>query len=368
MEKKESNGDEIGWQFVYIRNVDFSRVHKAIGRVWDELQIDATKVAYSGSVGEYTEEFIVQCSYVEQFVTKFQTANALNPSTTLNSSSHLVAQDSEYSPIAPHLRYLPQARVSAQVLNALDQYARESLLRRWSRIYFTAEQPAVRKLVHESLLAYGLSPQPTASTRSCNSPLHYSSTEAVNVARQWAPNHAILSPDHLAELIPKPSSTRLVIYADGAYLHDRKRAGIGVYFENSSIEPLACPLPGHQSAARAEVYAVHMALERLKMSGAKICENEIWICTDSQYVVDGVNMHRETWQQANWLTAKGKPIANRTVFEMLFSSIKWFSNYGFAVFVHHLPAHAGIAGNEAADVLAKAGALLQVKRDQDVQF
>ncbi|KAJ2629024.1 Ribonuclease H1 [Coemansia sp. RSA 1290] len=357
MERKERD-DEAGWQFVYIRNVDFNRVHKQVARVWDELQIDSTKVAYSGSVGEYTKEFIVQCNYVEQFVTKFQAANTLNPTTALESSSHLVARDLDYSPIAPHLRYLPPA-ASPQALNALNQYARESLCKRWSRIYFTAEQPAVRKLVYESLAAYGLSPQFTEPIRSCtsNTP-SYACAEAINVVRQWAPNQAILSPDHLAELVPKPSPNRLVIYADGAYLHERKRAGVGVYFENSSIKPLACPLPGHQSAARAEVYAVYMAFVRLRATGVQMNFNEIWVCSDSQYVVDAVNLHRETWQRSNWLTAKGKPVANRTVFELLFDSISDFTNHGFTVFVHHLPGHAGIAGNEAADVLAKAGALL----------
>ncbi|KAJ2449460.1 hypothetical protein EV183_004885 [Coemansia sp. RSA 2336] len=349
------------WQFVYIRNVDFNRVHKQVARVWDELQIDSTKVAYSGSVGEYTGEFIVQRDYVEQFVTRFQAANTLNPTTMLESSSHLVAQDVDYSPIAPHLRHLPP-ETSPQALNALNQYARESLHKRWSRIYSTAEHPAVCKLVYESLAAYGMRPQFVASARSYsrNTP-SYVSAETINIVRQWAPNQAILSPDHLAELVPKPSPNRLVIYADGAYLHDRNRAGVGIYFENSSIKPLACPVPGHQSSGRAEVYAVYLAfarLQKLRAKGVQMNFSEIWICSDSQYVVDGVNLHQETWKRSNWLTAKGKPVANRTIFELLFGSINELTNCGFTVFVHHLPGHAGIAGNEAADALAKAGALL----------
>ncbi|KAJ2365344.1 hypothetical protein H4S02_010693 [Coemansia sp. RSA 2611] len=165
------------------------------------------------------------------------------------------------------------------------------------------------------------------------------------IMRRCAPNHAILSKEHLAKIIPQPTAARLVIYTDGSYFPDRKTAGIGVYFENLDIPPLALGLHGHQSVA-----PDHKPLRRGR--------REVWVCTDSQYVVNAVNVNRETWQTANWLTTKGKPIANRNAFQRLFAEIRRVAGLGYTVFVHHVPAHFGVAGNDIADTLAKAGALL----------
>ncbi|KAJ2451390.1 hypothetical protein GGF42_004269 [Coemansia sp. RSA 2424] len=193
--------------------------------------------------------------------------------------------------------------------------------------------------------------------------MHSPSRTASNLVHHRPPNHAILSKDHLAELIPRPTHTRSIVYVDGAFLPDRGTAGIGAYFENANVAPVAERLPGHQSNARAEVYAIVVALDRLAAAMEEASEaldrvREIWVCSDSRYAVDGVNVHMEAWEQANWLTAKSKPIANRNVFRSLHQSIQRLSSQGYVVFVHHLPAHAGIPGNEIADILAKAGALL----------
>ncbi|KAJ2805075.1 hypothetical protein H4R20_002240 [Coemansia guatemalensis] len=255
---------------------------------------------------------------------------------------------------------------------ALDRYAREALEKRWAGIYHSSTYPGVRQLIRESLAKYSLalpSLPNTSSRQTSASPStsqHFPASPprpGSDIVHHRAPNHAILSKDHLAEIIPQRSSSRLVVYTDGAYLPDRGTAGIGAYFEDTDIAPIAERLNGHQSVARAEIHAMVMALERilsaLRGRQSYIADlHEIWVCTDSQYAVDGVNVHREAWLQANWLTAKGRPVANRTAFQLLFASIKQLSERGYIVFVHHLPAHAGIAGNEIADMLAKAGALL----------
>ncbi|KAJ2778680.1 Ribonuclease H1 [Coemansia interrupta] len=176
------------------------------------------------------------------------------------------------------------------------------------------------------------------------------------------PNQAILSHDHLAEIVPRPSSSRCIAYADGAYLPDRDTAGIGVYFLNPSLPPMSQRLTGYQSNARAEIHAIVLALTRLSAillsAEGGSSWREVWVCSDSRYAVNGVNVYMETWEQSSWLTNKGRPIANRRAFQMLHKAIRQLSDRGFTVFIHHLPAHAGISGNEIADMLAKAGALL----------
>ncbi|KAJ2790694.1 Ribonuclease H1 [Coemansia linderi] len=206
-----------------------------------------------------------------------------------------ISVDKQYCPLTPYTHIIPPScTIPEPATKALDKYARDALTKRWSAMYYAATMP---------------------------------------------------------------------IYVDGAYLPDRGTAGIGAYFENANVAPVAERLPGHQSNARAEVYAMVLALERLAIALDKAPEaldrfHEIWVCSDSRYAVDGVNVYMETWEQTNWLTAKGKPIANRNVFRALHKSMQGLSDKGFIVFVHHLPAHAGIPGNEIADILAKAGALL----------
>ncbi|ORX72681.1 ribonuclease H-like protein, partial [Linderina pennispora] len=151
----------------------------------------------------------------------------------------------------------------------------------------------------------------------------------------------------------KPDDRRLIAYADGAYLPDRGSAGIGVYFENAGLAPIAKRLRGHQSNARAEVYALVTALEQMALAVQDSEGVEIWVCSDSRYAVDGINVHAEAWRQAQWKTAKGRPVANRTAFVLLHQSMARLGSRGHTVFVHHLPAHAGIRGNEIADMLAK---------------
>ncbi|KAJ1729419.1 Ribonuclease H1 [Coemansia biformis] len=359
------------WVFVYMRNVDIGRVTApALDSIWRSVGVDRTRVASANAIGAYLAEFVVREDYRAQFV---QLLTSIRPPQPLDDAL-LVSVDDAYSPIAPHVRVVPATcAVPLRAMAALDEYARRSLSRRWASIYYSTTQPGVRQLIRTSLARYSLPAPPPTTTpamaedghRGCAArhPLPESPSRGSELVHQRSPNHAILSKQHLAEIIPQPSETRTVIYTDGAYLPDRCAAGVGAYFERVDIPPVAERLHGHQSNARAEICAVYVALERLaaelpRMAGASANMREVWVCTDSRYVVDGVNIYKETWQTANWLNAKGRRVANRAAFERLFSSIQRLSAQGYNVFVHHLPAHAGIPGNEFADLLAKAGALL----------
>ncbi|KAJ2503169.1 Ribonuclease H1 [Coemansia sp. RSA 1972] len=343
----------IEWQFVYMRNVDIGRVAKhALDNVWNKLGINCADVACASAVGAYLAEFVVRTSRAKLFVE--QMSNIRVPSGL--DERLVVREDTEYSPMHPHKHMLDSCTVPEQALRALNAHARDSVVRRWGRLYYATEHDGVRALISQTLCAHGLCvPAQSAHVERTDSARLVQPTDIV---RHRAPNHAILSADHLAELVPAPTSTRLVIYTDGAYLPERGTAGIGAYVANSTIPPLAQRLLGRQSAARAEIQAAQMALDHVQQAPQSIEWREIWICTDSQYVVDAVNVNRETWARANWVSAKGRPIANRREFQLLFASIQRATTRGHSVFVHHLPAHFDIAGNDVADTLAKAGALL----------
>ncbi|KAJ2057913.1 Ribonuclease H1 [Coemansia sp. S146] len=354
------------WSFVYMRNVDIGRIPKtALGEIWDSLGVDRRKVASASSIGAFLAEFIVRSDYVERFVALLSSITTPEPL----DDSLSISVDRQYSPLTPYTHIIPPScTIPEPATKALDKYARDALTKRWSAMYHTTDTPSVAQFIQSELDKNSLKllPQPNSSIASGEKVvpvLHSSSCTASNLVHHRPPNHAILSKDHLAELIPRPTHARSIVYVDGAYLPDRGAAGIGAYFENVNVAPIAERLPGHQSNARAEVYAMVLALERLAIALDGAPEaldqfHEIWVCSDSRYAVDGVNVYMETWEQTNWLTAKGKPIANRNVFRSLHRSIQRLSDQGYIVFVHHLPAHAGIPGNEIADTLAKAGALL----------
>ncbi|KAJ2831826.1 Ribonuclease H1 [Coemansia furcata] len=354
------------WSFVYMRNVDIGRVpNAALGEIWDSLGVDRQKVASSSSIGAFLAEFIVRTDYVERFVTLLSSITTPEPL----DDSLSISVDHLYSPLTPYTHIIPPScTIPEPATVALDKYARDALTKRWSAMYHATNIPSVARFIQSELDKHSLELLPqhhnnAASGGNGAQVLHSPSRTASNLVHHRPPNHAILSKDHLAELIPRPTHARSIVYVDGAYLPDRGAAGIGAYFENVNVAPIAERLPGHQSNARAEVYAMVLALDRLAIALDGVTEemdqfHEIWVCSDSRYAVDGVNVHMETWQQTNWLTAKGKPIANRNVFRSLHKSIQRLSNQGYIVFVHHLPAHAGIPGNEIADTLAKAGALL----------
>ncbi|KAJ2744402.1 hypothetical protein GGI20_003007 [Coemansia sp. BCRC 34301] len=360
------------WSFVYMRNVDIGRIsNTSLCDIWDSLGVDQRKVASASSIGAFLAEFIVKTDYVEQFITLLSSIST--PDSLDDSLS--ISVDRQYSPLAPYTHIIPpECTIQESAIAALDKYARDALTKRWSAMYHATGIPSVAQFILSELGRYSLTPlpdtQPSASSigalekRVAPAPaMHSPSRTASNLVHHRPPNHAILSKDHLAELIPQPTRARSIVYVDGAFLPDRGAAGIGAYFENVNIAPIAERLPGHQSNARAEVYAIALALDRLAVALGETPKaperfHEIWVCSDSRYAVDGVNVHIEAWEQANWLTAKGKPIANRNVFRSLHQSIQRLSNQGYVVYVHHLPAHAGIPGNEIADILAKAGALL----------
>lgn len=93
-----------------------------------------------------------------------------------------------------------------------------------------------------------------------------------------------------------------------------------------------------------ELYAAIAALAALK----RPCNVRLF--TDSQYVQKGASLWLRGWVAQGWVNSFGKPVANREFWEYLVEvaaphTIEWVWVRG----------HAGVALNEQADALAKAG-------------
>ncbi|KAF9901018.1 hypothetical protein EC991_006608 [Linnemannia zychae] len=153
--------------------------------------------------------------------------------------------------------------------------------------------------------------------------------------------------------VPTGSGDTLVIYTDGSARGNGKvgsQAGLGVFFGVNDPRNLSERLQGEQTNQRAEIMAVYRALQ--------VCGSDtvpVEIRSDSQYTINIVTQWGENWMRNNWRRSDGGQVLHRDIIEPLLmfikrrpGPIKWT----------HVRAHIGTFGNEMADKLANAGALL----------
>ena len=133
------------------------------------------------------------------------------------------------------------------------------------------------------------------------------------------------------------------IYTDGACSGNPGPGGWGVLIEidNENIE-----LSGGDRETtnnRMELMAAIKALEEIDKN------YEITLYTDSNYVKDGITSWISNWKKNNWKTASKKDVKNKELWIRLDEAIK-DKNISWV----WVKGHAGNAGNEQADYLARS--------------
>ena len=133
------------------------------------------------------------------------------------------------------------------------------------------------------------------------------------------------------------------IYTDGACSGNPGPGGWGVLIEidNENIE-----LSGGDRETtnnRMELMAAIKALEEIDK------DYEITLYTDSNYVKDGITSWISNWKKNNWKTASKKDVKNKELWMRLDEAIK-DKNISWV----WVKGHAGNAGNEQADYLARS--------------
>lgn len=157
---------------------------------------------------------------------------------------------------------------------------------------------------------------------------------------------------------PSSKPDERIIHVDGSSLNNQssggRRAGIAVYFGPNDPRNISVPVEGDKHTNNvAEMQAVIAALEA--------CDPAVphTIVTDSQLVVkglvgmDGNRPWVEAWARNGWKTAKRQPVQNKDLWTRMMAIAKT-RNFR----LRWQRGHAGHAGNEAADALAKSGARL----------
>ena len=133
------------------------------------------------------------------------------------------------------------------------------------------------------------------------------------------------------------------IYTDGACSGNPGPGGWGVLIEidNENIE-----LSGGDRETtnnRMELMAAIKALEEIDK------DYEITLYTDSNYVKDGITSWISNWKKNNWKTASKNDVKNKELWMRLDEAIK-DKNISWV----WVKGHAGNAGNEQADYLARS--------------
>lgn len=147
-----------------------------------------------------------------------------------------------------------------------------------------------------------------------------------------------------------PDSVKIEsIYTDGACSGNPGPGGWGVvvYFSDGSLHEIG----GGAAATTNNRMEMQAAIAALEFFAASKQTEPTTLYTDSEYVKNGVTKWVAGWKKKGWKTAQGKPVLNQdlwqTLDELNSKRVEW----------RYVRGHAGNAGNERCDVIARGFAL-----------
>ncbi len=136
----------------------------------------------------------------------------------------------------------------------------------------------------------------------------------------------------------------ITIYTAGACSGNPGPGGWGALLQFGDAEKELCGGESQTTNNRMEMMAAIRALESLK----EPCD--VTLYTDSKYVMDGITQWMKNWKARGWKTAAKKPVKNQDLWMRLDEAIARHQiNWQW------VKGHAGNAGNERADELARQG-------------
>ena len=147
---------------------------------------------------------------------------------------------------------------------------------------------------------------------------------------------------------------RVRVWTDGACCsrEGTRSAGAGVFYGHRSETNRALKVPGAQTSARAELWAVLHVL--------RTEERPVALRSDCRYVVDGINGGREKWRASAWLDKplRGQEVPNADLWKEVDRllgtrtapfEVKWCKG-------HPLPRHVGLGQTTELDAYGNCGA------------
>ena len=132
------------------------------------------------------------------------------------------------------------------------------------------------------------------------------------------------------------------IYTDGACSGNPGPGGWGVVLVYGGKTKTLSGAVAETTNNRMELTAAICGLRALTRS----CE--VWLFTDSKYVMDGSTIWINNWRKSNWRTAARKPVKNQDLWQQLDHELQRHT-----VTWHWVKGHDGHPENEQADLLAR---------------
>ena len=139
-------------------------------------------------------------------------------------------------------------------------------------------------------------------------------------------------------------ASEVVIHTDGACRGNPGPGGWGAVLEYDGKRKTLHGGEPHTTNNRMELTAVIRALAALK----RPCNIKLY--SDSQYVLNGIQLWLPNWKTRGWKTAAKKPVLNADLWQALDAEVARHS-----IDWQWVKGHSGHAGNEEADQLANRG-------------
>lgn len=156
---------------------------------------------------------------------------------------------------------------------------------------------------------------------------------------------------------PQPlqqNATIQSIYTDGACSGNPGPGGWGtvVYFADGSVHEMG----GADSQTTNNRMEMQAAIAALQFLSASQQTEPVTLYTDSEYVKNGITQWIAGWKKKGWKTSTGKPVLNQDLWLLLDELNTRVGNH-IPVRWQYVKGHAGIAGNERCDVIARSFSL-----------
>ncbi len=140
---------------------------------------------------------------------------------------------------------------------------------------------------------------------------------------------------------------KILIFTDGACSGNPGPGGFGtvVVYPEGQVEELGSRR-SETTNNRMEMQAV---IDGLKLIAST--QGDVWVLTDSTYVIRGITQWIWGWKKRNWHNAEGKPTSNKDLWLILESEVQLRAKKG-SIEWKYLRGHVGTPGNERCDEIA----------------
>lgn len=141
---------------------------------------------------------------------------------------------------------------------------------------------------------------------------------------------------------------KILIFCDGACSGNPGPGGFGavIAYPEGKIQEIGGSHP-QTTNNRMELAGAIQSLQKIKNR-----KEDVWMLTDSTYVIRGITQWIWGWQKKNWLNAEGKEVSNKDLWIVLSEEVR--ERKGSKIEWKYVRGHTGVAANERCDEIAVA--------------